>query len=38
MSKTWYGHYIFPDLVKGQEFVDFKDYLELYKIIKSKDE
>lgn len=38
MSKTWYGHYIFPDLVKGQEFVDFKDYLELDKIIKSKDE
>ncbi|MCI9434758.1 MAG: hypothetical protein HFI86_05770 [Bacilli bacterium] len=38
MSKTWYGHYIYPDLVKGQEFVDFKDYLELDKIIKSKDE
>ena len=38
MSKTWYGHYIFPDLVKGQEFVDPKDYLELDKIIKSKDE
>lgn len=38
MSKTWYGHYIFPDLVKGQEFVDFKDYLELDKIIKSKNE
>lgn len=38
MSKTWYGHYIFPDLVKGEEFVSFKDYLELDKIIKSKDE
>lgn len=38
MSKTWYGHYIFPDLVKGEEFVRFKDYLELDKIIKSKDE
>ena len=38
MAKTWYGHYIYPDLVKGQEFVDFKDYLELDKIIKSKDE
>lgn len=37
MSKTWYGHYIFPDLVKGEEFVRFKDYLELDKIIKSKD-
>lgn len=33
MSKTWYGHYIYADLVKGQEFVDYKDYLELYKII-----
>ncbi len=38
MSKTWYGHYIFPDLVKGEEFVRFKDYLELDKIIRSKDE
>ena len=38
MSKTWYGHYIFPDLVKGEEFVRFKDYLELDKIIKHKDE
>lgn len=38
MSKTWYGHYIFPDLVKGEEFVRFKDYLELDKIIKSKEE
>lgn len=38
MAKTWYGHYIFPDLVKGEEFVRFKDYLELDKIIKSKDE
>jgi len=33
MSKTWYGHYIYADLVKGQEFVDYKDYLKLYKII-----
>lgn len=38
MSKTWYGHYIFPDLVKGEEFIRFKDYLELDKIIKNKDE
>jgi len=38
MSKTWYGHYIFSDLVKGEEFVRFKDYLELDKIIKSKEE
>lgn len=38
MSKTWYGHYIFPDLVKEEEFVRFKDYLELDKIIKSKEE
>lgn len=38
MSKTWYGHYIYADLVKGQEFVDFKEYLELDKIIKSKEE
>lgn len=38
MAKTWYGHYIYADLLKGQEFVDFKDYLELDKIIKSKDE
>ena len=38
MAKTWYGNYIYPDLVKGQEFVDFKDYLELDKIIKHKDE
>ncbi len=38
MAKTWYGHYIYADLLKGQKFVDFKDYLELDKIIKSKDE
>lgn len=38
MSKTYYGHYIFSDLVRGEEFVRFKDYLELDKIIKSKEE
>ena len=36
MAKTWYGHYIYADLLKGQKFVDFKDYLELDKIIKNK--
>lgn len=27
MSKTWWGHYIIVD--KGEEYIRFKDYLEL---------
>lgn len=31
MSRTWYGHYIMP--IKGEDYVLFKDYLELDKKI-----
>ena len=27
MSRTWWGHYIIVD--KGEEYIRFKDYLEL---------
>jgi len=29
MAKTWYGHHI--DTIKGEDYVLFKDYLELNK-------
>ena len=32
MSKTWYGHYI--ENIKGEDYVLFKDYLELDKEIE----
>ena len=35
MSKTWYGHHI--DTIKGNDYVLFKDYLELDKTIEEKD-
>ena len=30
MSKTWYGHHI--ETIKGEDYVLFKDYLELEKL------
>ena len=35
MSKTWYGHHI--ETIKGDDYVLFKDYLELDKTIEEKD-
>ena len=32
MSKTWYGHHI--ENIKGEDYVLFKDYLELDKEIE----
>lgn len=32
MSKSWYGHHI--ETIKGDDYVLFKDYLELDKMIK----
>lgn len=36
MSKSWYGHHI--ETIKGTDYIEYKDYLKLDKIIDKQKE